>query len=180
MRRQSMWASTARSGGAAAIPSDTMTGLTLQGTGADWQLHLNGDWSLTAMAPIETQLSALPDTVRGTLVCDWSRAERPGIGPAWALLVRLSGFGSPPLEIRPVGDPPPFPEFLQKPRAERQAARPAAQPEPSLERSVGELGRWAVHQGNEARAVIGFFGRMVRVCEGVFSRPQALRPSSLA
>src|SRR5271163_1122832 len=137
-----------------------MTVLTLQGTGEDWQLHLNGDWSLTAMAAIETQLSALPDTVRGTLVCDWSRAERPGIGPAWALLVRLSGFTAQPLEIRHGGDPPHFLEFLQKLHAERHAARAAAQPEPSLERSVGELGRWVVLQGTEARAVIGFFGRI--------------------
>jgi hypothetical protein len=91
-----------------------MTVLALEGTGGDWQLHLNGDWSLTAMAQIEAQLATLPDTVQGTLVCDWSRAERPGIGPAWALLVRLSGFAAQHLEIRHVGDPPHFLEFLQK------------------------------------------------------------------
>ena len=157
-----------------------MTALALEGTGGDWQLHLNGDWSLTAMAQIEAQLATLPDAVHGTLVCDWSRAERPGIGPAWALLVRLSGFTAQHLDVRHVGDPPHFLEFLQKLHAERHAARAGAEPEPSLERSVGKLGRWVVLQGTEARAVIGFFGRIVRVYDGVFSRPHALRPSSLA
>src|SRR6202789_1895497 len=126
-----------------------MTVLALEGTGGDWQLHLNGDWSLTAMAQIEAQLATLPDTVHGTLVCDWSRAERPGIGPAWALLMRLSGFGTEQLDIRHGGDPPHYLELLEKLRAERHAARTAPQPEPSLERSVGNLGRWAVLQGTE-------------------------------
>jgi phospholipid/cholesterol/gamma-HCH transport system permease protein len=157
-----------------------MTALALEGTGGDWHLHLNGDWSLTAMAQIEAQLAALPDSLHGTLACDWSRAERPGIGPAWALLVRLSGLGDRQLEIRHVGDPPHYLEFLQKLRAERHAARAAPQPEQSLEGSVGKLGQWAVLQGTEARAVIGFFGRMISVYSGVFSRPMALRPSSLA
>ena len=157
-----------------------MTVLALEGTGGDWHLQLNGDWSLTAMAQIEAQLAALPDTMHGTLACDWSRAEKPGIGPSWALLVRLSGFSDQQLQIRHVGGPPHYLEFLQKLRAERHAARAAPQPEQSLERSVGKLGQWAVLQGREARAVIGFFGRMIRVYNEVFSRPLALRPSSLA
>src|ERR1700721_971894 len=157
-----------------------MTVLALEGAGRDWHLHLNGDWSLTAMAQIEAALPALPDPVPGTLVCDWSRAERPGIGPAWALPVALLGFAARHLEIRHVGGPPHFLEFLEKLHAERHAARTALQPEPSIERSVGKLGRWVVLQGTEARAVVGFFGRIVRVCDGVFTRPHALRPSSLA
>jgi phospholipid/cholesterol/gamma-HCH transport system permease protein len=157
-----------------------MTVLALEGAGGDWHLHLNGDWSLAAMAQIETQLETLPGTLQGTLVCDWSRAERPGIGPAWVLLMRLSGFGAAHLDIRHVGEPPHFLELLEKLRAERHAARTAPHLEPSLERSVGNLGRWAVLQGTEARAVIGFFGRIVTVLGQVFGRPQALRPSSLA
>jgi phospholipid/cholesterol/gamma-HCH transport system permease protein len=156
-----------------------MTVLALEGAGGDWHLHLNGDWSLAAMAQIETQLETLPGTLQGILVCDWSRAETPGIGPAWALLMRLSGFGAAHLDIRHVGDPPHYLPLLEKLRAERHAALTMPQPEPSLERSVGNLGRWAVLQGTEARAVIGFFGRMVAVFGQVFARPQALRPSSL-
>jgi hypothetical protein len=106
-----------------------MTVLKLEGEGDDWRLHLNGDWSLAAMAQIEAQLKGLPDTLRGTLVCDWSRAEAPGIGPVWALLMRLTDPGTPRLE---------------------------------------------------ARAVIGFLGRIVMVLREAFSRPRALRPSSLA
>ncbi len=157
-----------------------MTVLALEGTAGDWRLCLNGDWSLAAMIPIEAQLGALPGALHGTLVCDWSHAETPGIGPAWALLARLAESGAKPSDIRHVGDPPHFLELLQKLMAERRAAREAAPPlEPSLERSVGRLGRWVVLQGTEASAVIGFFGRIVTVLGQVFSRPRALRTSSL-
>jgi phospholipid/cholesterol/gamma-HCH transport system permease protein len=157
-----------------------MTVLKLEGEGDDWRLHLNGDWSLASMAQIEAQLNALPDTLRGTLVCDWSRAEAPGIGPAWALLMRLTDLGARHLDVRHTGNPPHYLELLQKLKAERHAARAASTPEPILERAVGKLGRWAVLQGTEARAVIGFFGRIVTVLREALSRPRALRPSSLA
>jgi phospholipid/cholesterol/gamma-HCH transport system permease protein len=49
-----------------------------------------------------------------------------------------------------------------------------------LERSIGNVGRWAVLQGSEARAVVGFFGRIVTVLRAAFARPRALRLSSLA
>src|ERR1700674_4989562 len=126
--------------------SPSMTVLKLEGEGDDWQLHLNGDWSLAAMAQIEAQLKGLPDTLRGTLVCDWSRAEAPGIGPVWALLMRLTDPGTPRLDVRHTGNPPHYLELLQKLQAERRASRAAPTPEPSLEGSVGKLGRWAVLQ----------------------------------
>jgi phospholipid/cholesterol/gamma-HCH transport system permease protein len=156
-----------------------MTVLELEGAAGDWHLHLGGDWSLAAMAQIEAQLDSLPDTLHGTLVCDWSRAEAPGIGPAWALLMRLSMVGTGHLNVRHAGDPPHYLELLKKLEAERHASRAATLPA-SLERSVGKLGRWAVLQGTESRAVIGFFGRIVSVLHEAFSRPRALRPSSLA
>ncbi len=157
-----------------------MTVLALEGAGGDWRLRLNGDWSLTALAQIEAQLEALPNTLQGTLVCDWSQTRAPGIGPAWALLMRLAESGARHLDVRHAGDPPHFLELLQKLMAERHAASGAAPEfEPSLERSVGDLGRWAVLQGIEARAVLGFFGRIVTVLGQVFSRPRALRISSL-
>jgi phospholipid/cholesterol/gamma-HCH transport system permease protein len=157
-----------------------MTVLTLEGEGDDWRLHLDGDWSLAAMAQIEAHLHALPGGLRGTLVCDWSRAEAPGIGPVWALLMRLADIGTQHFEVRHTGDPPHFLELLQKLKKERET--PAAAPETaaSLQHSVSEVGRWAVLQGSEARAVIGFFGRLVTVLREAFSRPRALRPSSLA
>jgi phospholipid/cholesterol/gamma-HCH transport system permease protein len=157
-----------------------MTVLALEGEGDDWRLHLSGDWSLAAMAQIETQLGTLPGALHGTLVCDWSRAEAPGIGAAWALLVRLGELGARHLDIRHCGDPPHYLQLLQKLEAERHAPQAAPEAAPGLERSIGELGRWAVLQGTEARAVIGFFGRIVTVLRQAFSRPRALRPSSLA
>src|ERR1700686_4910148 len=130
--------------------SPSMTVLELEGAAGDWHLHLGGDWSLAAMAQIEAQLDSLPDTLRGTLVCDWSRAEAPGIGPAWALLMRLTDLGARHLDVRHTGNPPHYLELLQKLKAERHAARAASEAAPSLERSVGKLGRWAVLQGTEA------------------------------
>jgi len=102
-----------------------MTVLALEGEGDDWRLHLNGDWSLAAMAQIEARLKGLPDTLRGTLVCDWSRAEAPGIGPVWALLMRLSDLGTQHLDVRHTGNPPHYLELLQKVKSERHAARAA-------------------------------------------------------
>jgi phospholipid/cholesterol/gamma-HCH transport system permease protein len=157
-----------------------MTVLELEGEGDGWRLHLNGDWSLAAMAQIEAQLRALPVGLHGTLVCDWSRTEAPGIGPVWALLVRLAEVGTPRLDVRHTGDPPHYLDLLVKLKAERNGARAARADVPRLEHSVGEVGRWAVLQAAEARGVIGFFGRIVTVLGAVFSRPQALRPSSLA
>jgi hypothetical protein len=48
-----------------------MTVLKLEREGDDWRLHLNGDWSLAAMAQIEAEFRALPGVLDGTLVCDW-------------------------------------------------------------------------------------------------------------
>ena len=157
-----------------------MTVLKLEGEGEAWRLHLIGDWTLAAMAKIEAQIKSLPDTLHGTLVIDWSRAEGPAIGPAWVLLMRLDGFGSQLSEVRHTGDPPHFLALLQKLHAERHQSQAAPRIEPSFEKSVGKLGRWAVLQGAEARAVIGFFGRIVTVLREAFSRPRAMRPSSLA
>jgi phospholipid/cholesterol/gamma-HCH transport system permease protein len=154
-----------------------MSVLEVEGEGDDWRLHLNGDWSLTAMAQIEAQLRDLPGGPRGNLVCDWSQAEAPGIGPAWALLLRLAEFGA-NLSIRHSGDPPHFLPLLQKLEAERRASR-AALEAPNAHEFIGELGRWAILQGTHARLVIAFFGRVVTVIGEAFSRPRALRLSSL-
>jgi len=153
--------------------------LALEGEGDDWRLHLSGDWSLAAMAPIEAQLRDLPRGLQGTLICDWTRAESPGIGPTWVLLMRLADLGTQHLDIHHTGDPPHYLPLLQKLKAQWHAARAAPEDSQSLERSVGILGRWAVLQGIEARAVVGFFGRIATVFGQAFSRPRALRPSSL-
>jgi phospholipid/cholesterol/gamma-HCH transport system permease protein len=154
-----------------------MTVLELEREGDDWRLHLSGDWSLAAMAQIEAQLRTLPGGLHGTLVCDWSRAEAPGISSVWALLMRLADAGA--QHVRHTGDPPHYLDLLLKLEAERNAPRAAPEAVVCLE-PVSEVGRWAVLQGVEARAVIGFFGRIVTVLGEVFSRPRALRPSSLA
>jgi phospholipid/cholesterol/gamma-HCH transport system permease protein len=157
-----------------------MTVLAIEGEGDDWRLHLNGDWSLPAVAHVEAQLQSLPGAMHGRLVCDWSKAENPGIGPVWALLMRLADWDSAHLDIRHTGDPPHYLELLQKLEVEWRAAAAHREAPPHREGSVGKLGRWAVLQGREARGVIGFFGRLVTVLGEVLSRPRALRPSSLA
>src|SRR5664279_1247700 len=160
--------------------SPRMTVLKLEGEAEDWRLHLGGDWSLAAMTDVEAQIRILPDSLNGTLAVDWSAAESPGIGPAWILLMRLDGFGARLKDVRHTGDPPHFLELLQKLDVDRQTSQAEPRLEPGLEKSVGELGRWAVLQGQEAREAIGFFGRIMTVLREALSRPRALRPSSLA
>jgi phospholipid/cholesterol/gamma-HCH transport system permease protein len=158
----------------------SMTVLGLEGEGDDWRLHLRGDWSLSGLAQIEAALKSIPGGLHGTMVCDWSRAEHPGIGPAWALLLHLTGLGAAPLAISHTGDPPHFLELLQKLQSGERPPPEPLRTEVDLQGPVGKVGRWAVLQGSEARAVIGFFGRIVTVLGEIFSRPRALRPSSLA
>jgi phospholipid/cholesterol/gamma-HCH transport system permease protein len=156
-----------------------MTVLELEGEGDDRRLYLKGDWSLPALKGIEVQLRGLPGELHGSLVCDWSGAEAPAMGAAWGLLMRLSEIGAPHLDIRHTGDPPHYLELLQK----LQAAKGPAPPVPGAKSSPGlvsELGRWSVLQSRYAEAVLGFFGGIARVLGAAFSRPRALRGSSLA
>jgi phospholipid/cholesterol/gamma-HCH transport system permease protein len=162
-----------------------MNALALQREGEEWRLYLNGDWSLAAMAQIHRELSALKGPMSGGLICDWSHAQTPGIGPVWALLTRLAELGAAHLEVRHVGNAPHTVALLQKLKLERNGllgAAPAAAPTaaPGLESAIGTLGRWAVLQGNEGRGVLGFFGRIAMVFSEVFSRPRALRLPSIA
>jgi phospholipid/cholesterol/gamma-HCH transport system permease protein len=155
--------------------------LVLEGRAGEWRLQLDGDWSLSAMPQIEERLNALPHELTGTLSCDWAHAQAPGIGPTWALLTRLAAFDAGRLRIEHGGNPPHHLEFLSKLKADRHAVPGAVRGEaPSLEGAVGKLGHWAVVQGAEARGVVGFFGRIVSVLREAFTRPRALRVSSLA
>jgi phospholipid/cholesterol/gamma-HCH transport system permease protein len=159
----------------------TMTApLALERQGDGWRLRLSGDWSLAALPSIEALLQNLP-ALDGTLVCDWTRALAPGISPAWALLRRLADTcGQQALDVRHTGNPPHFLDLLQKLHVDRHAAYSAESPPPTLERLVGKVGRWAVLQAWHGRGVIVFLGRISKVIGEAFSRPRALRVSSLA
>jgi phospholipid/cholesterol/gamma-HCH transport system permease protein len=153
--------------------------LSLSRAGDGWLLLLRGDWSLTAMPGIEAGLNGLPG-LEGGVTCDWTQARAPGISPAWALLQRLAELSAGGhSDIRHIGDPPHFLDLLQKLHVDRIAAHAQAPPA-SLERLVGKLGRWAVLQGWHGRGVIVFLGRIATVVREAFSRPRALRGSSLA
>jgi phospholipid/cholesterol/gamma-HCH transport system permease protein len=155
--------------------------LVLEPDGDGWRLLLRGDWSLAALPAIEARLGGLPAIPPGKLICDWTLAAAPGISPAWALLERLADMDpGRHLSIHHTGNPPHFVELLQRLQADRDAAVAAPPGSEPLEGWVGNLGRWAVVQGRHARGVVAFFGRIARVIGEMFSRPQAVRVSSLA
>jgi phospholipid/cholesterol/gamma-HCH transport system permease protein len=155
-----------------------MDALALQRERDDWRLCLIGDWTLGAMAQIDRELRALPIPTSGIVICDWSHAEQPGIGPVWALLTRLNASN---LEVRHEGNPPQVLKLLQSLKLERDASRDAGPPlAPTVERAIGRLGWWAVLQGREVRSVLEFFGRVAMVFAQAFSRLRALRVPSIA
>jgi phospholipid/cholesterol/gamma-HCH transport system permease protein len=160
-----------------------MSALALERHGNDWRLNLRGDWSLAAMAAIDRDLKSLTLPTSGALICDWSQAQAPGIGPVWALLRHVAdlnvgaGPGTGALQVSHIGEPHTL-EFLQKLKIERQAAHAASVAQP-LDGPLGKLGRWTYAQGIEVRGVVDFFGRIVTVLGEAFSRPRALRGSSL-
>jgi phospholipid/cholesterol/gamma-HCH transport system permease protein len=158
-----------------------MDALALQRDGEGWRIDLRGDWSLEALPRIDAALESLPAAMSGTLVCDWSRVEHPGIAPVWALLTRLSELGNgPALVVRHEGNPPHTVQLLQKLQLELCTAHGGrALAVPNHEGFVERLGRWTVLQGTEAGHLLGFFGRITAVLGQSFSRPRVLRLSSI-
>ncbi|HMK87748.1 MAG TPA: ABC transporter permease [Steroidobacteraceae bacterium] len=158
-----------------------MDALALHREGNDWRLDLKGDWSLDRLPQIDRELDALSGPIEGSVVCDWSRAEHPGLGPVWALLTRLAELGAAQLDIRHEGNPPSSVQLLKKLQLEictSQGKRTIAVP--AREGAIGKLGRFTVQQGTEARGVLAFFGRIASVLGGSFARPRMLRLPSLA
>lgn len=158
-----------------------MDAVTLQRDGEGWRIDLRGDWSLEALPRIDLDLEQLPAAVSGTLVCDWSRVEHPGIAPVWALLTRLSELGSERgLAVRHEGNPPHTVQLLQKLQRELCTTHGRrALAIPTHEGAVEKLGRWTVLQGTEAGHLLGFFGRIAAVLGQIFSHPRALRLPSI-
>src|SRR5271165_91862 len=154
--------------------------LSLEGHGGNWRLVLNGDWTLAAIAGIQDQLKTLPAMLEGELDCDWSGAQPPGIASTWAPLTRLAQVGRDGLRVRHSGNPPHFLELLQRLQTEQAAARGVAPAQhPGFDHPIAEVGRWAVRQGSGAIAAVAFFGRIASVFGQMFSRPRAMRISSL-
>ena len=145
--------------------------LALERQGLGWRLHLRGSWSLAAMAAVEEELKNLPAVFDGPVVCDWSGAEAPGIGPAWALLHRLAERNRGGHAITHTGAPYLL-DFLQTLHDERHPLD-GPRPEPSTDGVLGALGRWTLAQGLEARGAVGFYGRIVMVLRDAFTRPGA-------
>ena len=154
-----------------------MTRLALERLGLSWRLQLRGSWSLAAMAAVEDELKNLPAVFDGPVVCDWSGAESPGIGPAWALLHRLAERNPGGHAITHTGAPYLL-DFLHTLHDERHPLD-GPRPEPGTEGVLGALGRWTLTQGIEARGAVGFYGRIVMVLREAFTRPGALRVPSL-
>src|SRR6266481_2907713 len=155
-----------------------MTRLVPERLGQGWRLQLRGCWSLAAMEAVEDELKNLPAVFDGAVLCDWSDAEAPGIGPAWALLHGLAERNPGGHAITHTGAPYLL-DFLQTLHAQRHPLD-GPRPDPETESVLGALGRWTLTQGIEARGAVDVFGRIFMVLREVFFRPQALRPPSLA
>jgi phospholipid/cholesterol/gamma-HCH transport system permease protein len=155
-----------------------MTRLDLDGESGKWLLRPGGDWSLSAMAGVQDALDALPARLEGSLVCDWSQAGSPGIGPTWALLARLASAGGGRLAVSHAGGPPHHLDLLKT--LETRPPPPPPHELPGIEGLMARIGQWAVAQGAGMRRVVGFFGRLVTVVGEAFRRPRALRGPSLA
>ncbi len=155
-----------------------MTSMALEGAGQAWRLALVGDWSLRGLPHIEAALRTLP-VLRGTVICDWSRATTPGIGSAWVLLMRLSAPGGTSLEVRHEGDPPHWLRLLDTLHAARDAAHAQQPAQPTAQGGLARLGHWAVQQGRLVEGLLAFFGRIVMVLGAACRRLSALRFSSL-
>jgi phospholipid/cholesterol/gamma-HCH transport system permease protein len=157
-----------------------MNALSLHRDGEHWRLDLSGDWSLNAMGEIDQALRSLPGPISGSLICDWTRAERPGIGPIWALLARLADLGGGHIEVSHRGGPPHTVELLRKLQLEWSTAQGKRKIAiPTHEGAIASLGRWTVLQGTEARRLLDFFGRIATVLGHTFAHPRALRLPSV-
>ncbi len=154
--------------------------LALDRAGDHWQLRLTGDWSLAGLPVLEPQLARLPPELRGILICDWSRADSPGLGPVWALLERLRALGGDSLEVRHLQPAPHAVLLLAGLHVEAHVVADTASVAGPRRGPLGRLGRWAVAQGREARALLDFLGRIASVFGEMFGRPRALRLSSLS
>ena len=116
-----------------------MTRLALERQGLSWRLQLSGCWSLAAMGAVEDELNSLPTVIDGAVVCDWSGAESPGIGPAWALLHRLAERNPGGHAITHTGAPYLL-DFLQKLHDERHPLD-RVRADPGTEGVLSEIGR---------------------------------------
>jgi phospholipid/cholesterol/gamma-HCH transport system permease protein len=154
-----------------------MAALALLRQGNGWHLRLDGDWSLAAMAGVVRALGALTTPLDGALVCDWTAAAAPGIGPVWALLNRLQLLNGGGFPVTHVGGPRAL-QLLQSLHLQRSPAPPAAAA-PGAGGFIGGVGRWTLDQAAEARGALGFFGRIVSVLGEAVARPRALRAPSI-
>ena len=154
-----------------------MEALALERGNDGWRIRLNGDWSLAAMPKIDRDLRALNLSLDAPLICDWTHAAAPGIAPAWALLRRIARMNAGKFPVSHLGGPGVL-DLLERLTA-GEGAPAAAESKPPQEGAVRALGRWTLQQAVEARGAVGFFGRMVSVIGETFSRPRALRPSSI-
>lgn len=161
------------------LPTDEpgVSSLALEGGGAAWRLVLGGDWSAWALGPLRVLIDALPPSLPGTVTCDWSAAESPGIGPTWALLNHLARACSSPLSVHHV-NPPRHIAFLEDLRAGGGAAPHPAEAG-GAGRRIERLGSWVLAQAEQTRVFAGFLGRIAAVLGRAVQHPRALRLPSL-
>ena len=154
--------------------------LEVSGGGNAWKLSIIGDWSLASIPALDTQLTALPAAVSGTLECDWSRAGAVDLGAVWVLIERLQRVQAGGLTVKHVSNPPQLLTLLGGLQEERKAEPAAALDERSrLQHFLEDVGRWSLQLGVNARGFLEFYGRIFAVLASAVRRPKALRVASV-
>ncbi len=148
-------------------------------TGDICRLRIAGPWQLGTLEGLDELLVRLPARFAGDVELDWSMAGDVDLGAAWVLIQRLAARGAG--SIQHTGRPPELLTLLARLRGPREPER--EMPEQAgwvLERSVISLGRWSILQGEKAREVVEFSGRIAVAILGMLRSVKTLRLNSVS
>lgn len=149
------------------------------------ELDLSGEWSAREVADVEAALAAVDVAAARAISIDPSGISRLELSGAWVLRgfvqrarragAQVSFRGAPPDQLRLVeqtlNEPPAGPAELES---------PAAPPGEPGERALVAIGRYVVRSGHGMVQALAFLGLVCSTFAASLTRPQRLRPTSIA